>query len=165
MKYFTTVNGRTFTIEIDGENTIIVDGERHTFDFMELGRHALHSLLLDNRSIEALIERQQNEYHIVWHGSLYTTQVEDERTLRLATSATKFEVGAGEIHITAPMPGLIVEVAVQKGDSVHEGDNIVILESMKMQNELKAPRAGVISRVSVKAGDSVQQSQLLVTIK
>jgi biotin carboxyl carrier protein len=62
------------------------------------------------------------------------------------------------------MPGLIVNVPVQVGDAVTKGQTVVILESMKMENELKAPRDGVIARVECAKGDSVEQNKVLVTI-
>ena len=71
---------------------------------------------------------------------------------------------SGEFNLKAPMPGLIVAVPVAEGQPVKKGDNLVILESMKMQNELKSSREGVVTRVKVKAGDSVEQNQTLVTV-
>ena len=62
------------------------------------------------------------------------------------------------------MPGLIVAVPVAEGQAVQKGDNLVLLESMKMQNELKCLREGKITRIKVKPGDSVEQNQILVTV-
>jgi biotin carboxyl carrier protein len=70
-----------------------------------------------------------------------------------------------EFNLKAPMPGLVVTVSVDEGQEVKKGDVLLILESMKMQNELKAPRDGVISRVKVKAGESVEQKQALLTVQ
>ncbi|MCS6937600.1 MAG: acetyl-CoA carboxylase biotin carboxyl carrier protein subunit, partial [Candidatus Bipolaricaulota bacterium] len=71
---------------------------------------------------------------------------------------------SGEFSLRAPMPGLIVAVPVVEGQTVKKGDNLVILESMKMQNELKSPRAGTVTRVNVRAGQSVEQNQVMVTL-
>ncbi len=62
------------------------------------------------------------------------------------------------------MPGLVVAVPVTQGEQVQKGQNLVILESMKMQNEIKAPREGTVSRVRVKSGDNVDQHQVLLTL-
>jgi biotin carboxyl carrier protein len=62
------------------------------------------------------------------------------------------------------MPGLIVAVPVQEGQEIEEGELLVVLESMKMQNELKAPRAGIVARVRVSQGDSVEQNQVMLTL-
>jgi biotin carboxyl carrier protein len=70
----------------------------------------------------------------------------------------------GEYTLKAPMPGLVVSVPVLEGQTVQRGDNLIILESMKMQNELKAPREGTIGRIRIKVGDSVDQNQSLLTL-
>jgi len=70
----------------------------------------------------------------------------------------------GEISVNAPMPGLIVAVTVEEGHEVTRGQTVVILESMKMQNELKAPRDGVVQRISVKSGETVEQNKILITL-
>jgi biotin carboxyl carrier protein len=62
------------------------------------------------------------------------------------------------------MPGLVITVPVEDGQEIEKGANLIILESMKMQNEIKAPRDGKVTRVSVAAGDSVDQNQLLLTL-
>ena len=64
----------------------------------------------------------------------------------------------------APMPGLVIAILVNEGQSVEKGDVLVILESMKMQNELKSPRPGMIARMRVRAGDSVEQKQTLLSV-
>ena len=70
----------------------------------------------------------------------------------------------GELSIKSPMPGLIVAVRSRTGHEVTKGQTVVILESMKMQNELKAPRDGVVQRISVQAGQTVEQNKPLVTL-
>ena len=72
---------------------------------------------------------------------------------------------AGEFHLRSPMPGMVVSVPVKEGQQVEKGDVLVILESMKMQNELKAPRAGTVGRVRVKTGESVEQRQTLLSVQ
>ena len=64
----------------------------------------------------------------------------------------------------SPMPGVIVAVAVFEGDAVRQGDKVIILESMKMENELRAPRDGIVSRINISKGDSVEKDQVLVVI-
>ena len=70
----------------------------------------------------------------------------------------------GEYHLRAPMPGLVVAVPVTEGQSVKKGQVILILESMKMQNELKSPRDGTIGRIRVRTGESVEQKQTLLSV-
>ena len=83
--------------------------------------------------------------------------------IALALREGKDEV-TGEAVVKSPMPGLIISVPVQEGQEVEKGDRIVILESMKMENELHSPRSGIVKHVYVVEGDSVEKGQLLATI-
>ncbi len=97
-------------------------------------------------------------------GELYDVEVADERRVRLMRASAGFEASAGELSIRSPMPGLIVAVGVSEGQAINKGDSLCILESMKMENDIKAPRAGTVSRVYVAKGDRVEQNKVLLTI-
>ena len=71
----------------------------------------------------------------------------------------------GEYLMRAPMPGLIVAIPVEEGQAVAKGDVLVILESMKMQNELRSPKEGVVSRIRVQEGDSVEQKTPMLSVE
>lgn len=163
MKYVATVNGQQYTIEINREGEIVIDGERCAVDFKRLDAEAtLYSLLIEHSSYEALVERRQDEYHVLMHGILYAVHVADEREQHLARA--KFVPPTGDLFINAPMPGLIQELKVEEGQPVSEGQTLLILESMKMGNEIKAPRGGVVGRIHVHTGDSVEQGQTMLVI-
>jgi biotin carboxyl carrier protein len=90
--------------------------------------------------------------------------VQDERAFRLAKErGSSFEV-SGDAIIKSPMPGLIIDILVDVGQSVKKGEQIVVLESMKMENELRSPRDGVVSHIYVTPGAGVEKGQALVTI-
>ena len=97
-------------------------------------------------------------------GSLYQSRVIDEREQRLRTAFADGLAQTGEFQLKAPMPGLVIDVVVTEGQEVAEGDVLMILESMKMQNELKAPQAGVVSRVRVAVGEYVERRQTLLSV-
>ncbi len=165
MKYITQVGEHSFEIEIEETGTILVDGQPCAVDLREIVAERLYSLLLDNVSYESFIEDGQgSRVQVLFAGHLYYVQIEDERTLRLAHGLAEFTPASGEIPIKAPMPGLIVSVPVTTRQQVQEGEILVILESMKMDNELRAPRAGAVARIHVEAGDSVESKQTLVTL-
>jgi acetyl-CoA/propionyl-CoA carboxylase biotin carboxyl carrier protein len=82
----------------------------------------------------------------------------------LRPSAGEDGPGSGEFTLKAPMPGLVVSTPVEDGQAVAKGEVLIVLESMKMQNELKAPRAGTVSRLRVQAGDRVEQHSPLLTL-
>ena len=164
MKYEVVVQGETYVVEIDTEGRVILDGAQVEVDFADIGQWGLYSLLVNNESFEALVEQREDSWQVLMRGSMYDVQVLDERTQLLRARAQSLVPATGEVAIKAPMPGLVVAVSVQAGQEVIAGDNIVILESMKMENELKAPRAGRIERISVNAGDNVEQNQTLVVM-
>ncbi len=164
MKYLTTINGTTFDIEIQNDGTLLVNGEKRAVDFLSFGDEALYSIIMDNVSHELLIDERDGEYEILMRGKRYAGTVLDERAQLVASRGSGKMVDSGEISIRAPMPGLIVAIPVQEGQEVKANQTVVILESMKMQNELKSPRDGVVQRISVEGGQSVEQNKLLVTI-
>ena len=164
MKYLATINEATYEIEINHEGIVTIDGEERQIDFRSMGQPGIYSLIIDNQSFEAVIERRDDQYHVLIFGDLYEVRVTDERTMRLLLAGGGMAEPVGDVVINSPMPGLIVDVPVTEGQEVRKGQTIIILESMKMENELKAPRDGVITRIDVAKGDSVEQNKTLVII-
>lgn len=164
MKYITTVNEQEYVIEIDQENEITVNGERHGIDFQQLAQSGTLSLLINNRSLEAIVDEREDSWEVLLHGELYTVRVQDERSYRLAQARGQLSDASEAVVIRSPMPGLILDVRVEEGALVEQGQTVVILESMKMENELRAGRDGLVTRVHVGKGDSVEKNQELVAI-
>jgi biotin carboxyl carrier protein len=166
MKYATTINDKTYIIEINDDRKVVVDGVEYAVDFESVSGQPVYSLLIDGHSYEAYVSESENEegWQVLLRGALSTVRVEDERERRLRSAAGGVAAESGEYHIKAPMPGLIVAVQVSEGQAVKKGDILIILESMKMQNELKCPRDGSVTRVRVKAGEGVEQNQALLTV-
>ena len=164
MKYITTVGEEVYTIEIDHEGEIVVNGERYEIDFQELPEGGMVSLLLNHRSYEAVVEERDERWEVLVRGELYSVQVQDERAYRLAKARGGETAVHGDAIIKSPMPGIIIATPVAAGDMVQKGDKVIILESMKMENELRAPREGMVARVQVQPGDSVEKGQVLAVI-
>jgi biotin carboxyl carrier protein len=162
MKYKTTVGDQEFDIEINREDEVIVNGRRVPVDFHWLEGRAIFSLLIEHDSHEALVEEHGDTYSVLLQGRMFDVHVEDER--RLARTSREFAVPSGEILFRAPMPGLMVTVPVTVGQAIQKGDVLAVLESMKMENELRAPRDGVVSAVRVRPGQSVMQDQVLLIL-
>jgi biotin carboxyl carrier protein len=163
MKYITTINGKKFEVEIRSDNTVWVDGKPRSVDFLSLGP-TLFSVIMDNAQHEVVVENREDAVEVLMKGRLYTGTVLDERAQLMRSRRGGDANDSGEVTVRAPMPGLIVAVLVSEGEHVKAGQTLVILESMKMQNELKAPRAGTVQRVSVQAGTTVEQRKVLVTL-
>jgi biotin carboxyl carrier protein len=134
MKYATTINSKTYIIEINDDKRVFVDGVEYAVDFESVSGQPVYSLLLDGRSYEAYVyeDEEVDAWQVLLSGDLYSVQVEDE--------------------------------PVVEGQAVKKGDILVILESMKMQNELKCPADGTVTRVRAKAGESVEHHQVLLSV-
>lgn len=165
MKYITTVNDQTFLIEVLDEHHVSVNGKTMEIDFESVNDQPVYSLIVNGRSFEGFVYPEDDQWQVLLRGTLYTVQVEDEREKRLKAASGRGAAPTAEFHLKAPMPGMVVTVPVQEGDTVQKGDLLVILESMKMQNELRAPRKGTVTRIRVKYGDSVEQKQTLLTME
>jgi biotin carboxyl carrier protein len=164
MKYIATVNDREYTIEIDPDRGILIDGELQEIDFRRLPSGGVTSLLMNHRSVSAVVEERSDHWEVLIEGDLYTVHVQDERAYRLGRMRSTGLSVDGEAVVSSPMPGIIIAVPVTVGETVQFGQKVVILESMKMENELRAPCSGVVTHVHVAAGASVEKDQPLVGI-
>lgn len=165
MKYAASVKGQTFTIEVTPEETVIIGGHAHRVDLQSIDAGVLYSLFIDNNSYEVLIEDRTGEYRVLLLGELYTIQVEDDFRRQIARRRRTREKPIGRTSVKAPMPGLVVAVHVEEGDEISAGDVLVVLESMKMENEVRAPRDGQVSRVQVRPSEIVENGQTLVVLR
>jgi len=164
-KYITTIQGKEYTVEILESGKVSLNGQVYDVDFESISGQPVYSLLLDGGSFQAdVYPGDEDALQVLMRGVLYEATVEDEREKRLSKAAGGV-TQTGEFVLRAPMPGLVVKVAVAEGEAVKTAQVLVILESMKMQNELKSPREGKVSRVQVKAGDSVEQRQILLSVE
>jgi len=163
MAYVTTVEDKTFTIEIGEDGKLVVDGTPHTVDLRHIEPLSLYSLLVDNMSHETFIEKQAGTYQVMVRGKLYNVTVEDKSTWE-ATSRSEEPITGGELTIEAPLPGVVVKVPVEVGQAVAASEVLVVLESMKMENRLNSPRDGEVKAIHVAANDQVERGEVLVTL-
>lgn len=164
MKYITTIEGTEYVVEVLDARHVSVNGKVLQVDFETVSGQPVFSLIVDGKSYESYIYEGEPEWQVFLRGRLYPALVEDEREKRLRTAGGAGIADSGEFHLKAPMPGLVVAVPVNEGQEIKKGQVLLILESMKMQNELKAPRDGVVQRVRVKPGESVEQKQTLLSV-
>jgi biotin carboxyl carrier protein len=165
MKYISTVNEVEYLIEIVDERHISVNGHMLTVDFNSVSGQPVYSLLVDGASFEAFVYPGEEKWEVLLMGRQFPVTVEDERDKRLRAAAGGSVSETGEYHLKAPMPGMVVSILVEEGQKIEKGQVMLILESMKMQNELKSPRAGTVGRLRVKAGESVEQKQTLLSVQ
>jgi len=162
--YFTEVEGKEFQIEILSETKVVINGIPREIDYQTLTKKSSCSLLVDGKSYEPNIFQENGGWEILLKGRLFNVMVEDERERRLRLAAGQTSLQEGKFILLSPMPGLVIEIPVKEGDQVEKGDVLIILESMKMQNELTAPRAGTITRIQTNVNDNVERKETLLIL-
>lgn len=160
----TVVGDKSFTSTSIGEGTVMIDGAPRALDFQSIDNGGLYSILLDNKSFEALVEQSEGEYQVLISGTLYHVNVADERAKRLAEAGgalcrhhrrAQHQVAHARAHRRHP---------VNEGDHIKKGQVLVVLESMKMENELKAPRDGHVTMIKVALHQAVEHGQVLLVL-
>lgn len=164
-KYFAKIEGVEYQIEILSDKRVVINGEPYEFDFQGLRQHLSYSLLLEGKSFEINIYQDNGVWEVLLRGNQYSVQVEDERERRLRMATGQASKQEGMIILQAPMPGLVIEIPVKEGQKVDKGDVLLVLESMKMQNELTAPQAGRITRIQAKVNAHVERKQVLLVLE
>jgi len=165
MLYHVHVGGRTFQVEL-GPWGVRVDGVAVEVDLAHVDGTPVRSMLLDGVSHRLVAGRRgAGEWNLHLGGRGLRAQVVDERTRVIREMAAVAAGPAGPTPVRAPMPGMVVKVEVAEGDGVRAGQGVVIVEAMKMENELRAQGAGVVVRVHVCEGEAVEKDQILVDIE
>lgn len=164
-EYHGTLDGQSFSLDwqqisLLAKNTRETDGGRYT-------------LLVAGVSYEVFVQRipdaeadkhGSRTYEIHLAQQVFTVTVEDERT-HMLESLSRRSANSAIAKVQAPMPGLVVNTLVTPGETVQAGQTVVILEAMKMENDLPAPIAGTVKEVKIAQGDTVDNGQVLVTIE
>ncbi len=162
MIYAVLVDGQVIDVEVDGER-VTVAGRAYTASLGAIPGTPLRQLLLDGRpstfSIESL---GRGRWAVAPGGERWEVEVLDERARHIRTLTSAGDPKRASPALRAPMPGLVLRVQVLPGQRVPAGAGLVVLEAMKMENELKAPAPAVIKAVRVEPGAVVEKGQVLV---
>jgi len=165
VKYFVTVNGEEHEVELalrQGSLEVSFDGQGLDVRYDEVDRLGQVGLFIGDRSYAVSIEGDSQAALVTVAGHLYQVELEDERE-RAARSAERERKGAGG-DVKSIMPGVVVKLLTSAGESVASGEPLLILEAMKMQNEIQAPIDGVVTAVHVTEGTAVASGARLVTL-
>jgi biotin carboxyl carrier protein len=166
MKYYTNVNGRPHEVELVerlGKLHVKVDGKDVDVDYCEADRLGQVAVLLEQKAYGVSIEGAANEWFVTVAGHLYRVEIEDERE-RAAHAAERDGKKAGGL-LKSVMPGVVVKLLVKEGERVEQDQPVLILEAMKMQNEIKAPAAGVVKKLHVAERQAVASGAKLLVIE
>jgi pyruvate carboxylase subunit B len=166
VKYYVTVGTQTFEVEVAGE-AVHVDGVPIQAHLEPVPGTPLHHLLLGHESWTVAAEQldETGRWVLGAVGERRDVAVIDERTRQIQELTGRRATGPRGGVVRAPMPGLVVRVEVAVGDQVAAGTGLVVVEAMKMENELRAPGAGVVTTVHVAAGATVEKGAPLVTLQ
>lgn len=163
MKRDVRIGGKKRVVEIercgDGWN-FRIDGETVEADVAEVST-GVYSILLRGRSFEARVAAQGEALTVEVGSRRMLAEVSDPRRRRRVRGAMELE---GKQKIAAPMPGKVVRVLIEQGKPIEMGQGILVLEAMKMQNEVKSPKSGVVERLLVKEGQAVNAGDALAVV-
>lgn len=167
MAFIAKLGEQTYRVEIEetGKSVyrISVDGNEFVVDGKKTGR-TNYSLIVDNRSFEIEVDNTEDEYRVLVDGRNYHVRLSDERRVRVGGAQPDSQL-RGRQRVSVPMPGKVIAVLVSEGDSVEKGQGLVIVEAMKMENEVRSPIAGEVKEIKVKPGETVVGGAVLVVVE
>jgi biotin carboxyl carrier protein len=167
MGFVARLGERMYTIDIEAIEKsyykVAVDNNEFFIDGKKTGR-TNYSLIVDNRSFEIEVDHAGDEYRVLVDGRSYHINLVDERRVRSGST----DAGAqlyGTQRVTVPMPGQVIALLVSEGDAVERGQGLVIIEAMKMENEVRSPVTGTVKEIRVKSGESVEGGTLVAIVE
>jgi biotin carboxyl carrier protein len=164
MTYDITIEGKAYRLELNrvDDGWLCRLGGRAVEIDAVLARRDVISLIIDGKAYEVKREQTPTDMHL-WLGSVrYAAQVLDPRSLRSRAGA---DGGQGPRKLIAPMPGKIVRVLVKENSEVDAGQGLLVVEAMKMQNEIKSPKKGIVRKIVAAAGESVSAGDILAVVE
>ena len=166
--YQVTIGDRVLRIQLrrgeDGSFVRVDGGEERRVD-VGASHGALDWLVLGDRRAEFLATRVEDEVIVTLNGLEHRAEVVDEARARLASVAGGHGAAHARRELRAPMPGLLVKLLCQPGDTVDAGQPLAVLQAMKMENELSLPRGGTVTSLAVEPGHTVNQGQVLLVVE
>lgn len=144
-----------------------LDGSLYAINLITLGPDSYH-IIHENKSYRAEVvklDRKAKKLTVSINGQLVDLEVKDKFDLLIEKMGFEEQGTQNITDLLAPMPGLIFEINVSEGDEVEEGDNLIILEAMKMENVIKSPRSGIIKKILVTQGQSIEKNGKLLAFE
>jgi biotin carboxyl carrier protein len=166
MAYIAILDGEQVPVTIgkdDHGNTLVSIGEKEYTVDASWTQSDLLSLIIDGRSYQVDIHTEKDLHEVLIEGEHFEFELFDERKSLLKKSATLGVEGVQEIK--SSMPGKIVKVLVAEDEEVEQGQGLVVVEAMKMENEIKSPKAGVVKKIGVEEGEAVELGALLIVVE
>jgi len=171
MKYKAIVNNnKHIDIEFDTSegsaihgHSILVNGEKKDIHLVKLSEN-MYQLIYNGQVFLGELSQKEGNYIVRFKDELLEIELLDEKKLLIERMGIKAPEKKTSGQIKSPMPGLVVELSVKVGDEVKQGEGLLVLEAMKMQNEIKSPIDGVVQEIAIKENEPVEKNQLLLKI-
>jgi biotin carboxyl carrier protein len=167
VRYTAILNGKERRVEVkhldNHRYQVIVDGNSHIVDARQCAPEWI-SFLVDNHSYDISFSQNQDRIELNFRNQYFSIEVLDERKMRMRRIRSDLDLSGPEV-IKTSMPGKVVKLLVKSGDKVKAGTGIIIIEAMKMENEIKCKKAGVVSAINVKNDQTVESGSVLVEIE
>jgi biotin carboxyl carrier protein len=165
VKYIVTVNGERIAVARDGDGIRVGDNVLRAH-LADIEGTPVKILKVGDKVHRIVVQRRtaRGQYSLWIDGYRYDVEALDERTRAIRDLSVDGTRAAGPAPLVAPMPGLIVRINVEVGDAVRAGSPLVVIEAMKMENELRAQAPGVVSAVRVQPGSTVERGTVLVEL-
>ena len=168
MKYVVQIEGKSYQVDIseqDGELQINLDGKPVQADSVYIKGKNFVSFLFNHRSFDLEFSKNEEKVSVFLNGKRYECVLEDERTQRLKRLGVLKIETKKEKELKSPMPGLVTAIEVKVGDMVVAGQGVIIVEAMKMENELKAKFDGKVKTIKVKEHQAVDKDKVLIVFE
>ncbi|NNC94481.1 MAG: acetyl-CoA carboxylase biotin carboxyl carrier protein subunit [Chitinophagales bacterium] len=138
-----------------------------SWDIQKIGNSEFHGLV-NSKSINILINRIDDSHkhiQLTINGQVHSIEIEDKYDLLLNELGIDSSAAMKVANIKAPMPGMVLEILVESGKKVSEGETVLILEAMKMENIIKSPGEGIVKEVKIATGDTVEKGEVLLSFE
>jgi biotin carboxyl carrier protein len=160
-----TPAGKKFVIRNPFSEELRINGHKQDIKIFEDEEGFTFIEYKNKKYLAEITDKNQNKYTVLLNGLSYTFTIESPISYRRRKYLEKYKQASKTEIISAPMPGKVIELLVEENSLVKEGEAILILEAMKMQNEIIAVVAGKVRKINVKAGDSVSKDEVLMEIE
>jgi biotin carboxyl carrier protein len=168
LTYIVELGGRTLEVEVqraDGKTWAVIQGKKILVDLHRASECGLYTVEIENRRRRVVLIKEGAHYKALWVGKELSVALEPVSIHQLRRHLKSATAGkSGKEVIESHMPGLIVKINVESGQSVRKGDGLLVIEAMKMENEIRAPQDGIIEKIIVKEGQEVKGGQPLCVL-
>jgi biotin carboxyl carrier protein len=164
-EYIVTINNKKIAVILSNNSDVYIEGKFYHYEVIELGANDF-ALKINNRFYEISADKIDAEkYSIFINGKVLEAVVRTGLQEKASNLIAKSSELKHKLEVKAPMPGMILKIKKNVGDTVQKGDSIIILEAMKMENDIKSPFAGLIKEIKVKENNPVDKGAVLFAIE